>query len=144
VIIQRLVGVACETIALRELSQLSDKLDAKQCAEIARKLEQIDGADEPVAETIRNEDVFNRKTESFQQKLVALAMREQLRAEREKATKKCESAISNRRRVMLTFAARAYELDHGKRAASVADLVPGYLKTIPQDPATGTNMLYNP
>ncbi len=31
-----------------------------------------------------------------------------------------------------------------KPPASLADLVPDYLKTIPQDPFTGTNMVYSP
>jgi competence protein ComGC len=45
---------------------------------------------------------------------------------------------------MVDFAVRAYELDKGHPPASLADLVPGYLKIIPQDPLTGTNMVYPP
>jgi hypothetical protein len=42
------------------------------------------------------------------------------------------------------LAARAYELDKGHLPANVADLVPDYLKAIPQDPFTDTNMIYSP
>ena len=45
---------------------------------------------------------------------------------------------------MLALAARAYELDKGHPPASAADLVPDYLKAIPQDPVTGTNLIYSP
>ena len=45
---------------------------------------------------------------------------------------------------MVSFAARAYELEKGKAPASVADLAPAYLKAIPQDPVTKTNLTYIP
>jgi hypothetical protein len=35
-------------------------------------------------------------------------------------------------------------LDKGHRPANLADLVPDYLKAVPQDPFTGTNMVYLP
>jgi hypothetical protein len=35
-------------------------------------------------------------------------------------------------------------LEKGERPKRLADLVPVYLKTIPQDPGTGTNMAYYP
>jgi hypothetical protein len=46
--------------------------------------------------------------------------------------------------LLVQLAARAYELENGKRPKSLADLVPAYLKTIPQDPGTGTNIAYSP
>lgn len=45
---------------------------------------------------------------------------------------------------MVAFAAHAYELEHQQKAGSLTDLVPAYLKTIPQDPLTGTNMVFLP
>jgi hypothetical protein len=45
---------------------------------------------------------------------------------------------------MVAFAARVYELEKGKRPEKMRELVPAYLKAIPQDPATGTNMVYAP
>jgi hypothetical protein len=35
-------------------------------------------------------------------------------------------------------------LEKGERPKSLAALVPAYLKSIPQDPLTGTNMAYHP
>ena len=46
--------------------------------------------------------------------------------------------------LLIDLAARAYELEKGHRPASLADLVPDYLKAIPQDPVTGTNMVFPP
>ena len=47
-------------------------------------------------------------------------------------------------RLLIDLAARAYELDKGHPPASAADFVPEYLKAIPQDPVTGTNLVYTP
>jgi hypothetical protein len=46
--------------------------------------------------------------------------------------------------LIIDLASRAYELDKGHRPANLADLVPDYLKAIPQDPFTGTTMVYSP
>jgi len=48
------------------------------------------------------------------------------------------------RALLIQLAARAYELEKGGRPKSLADLVPAHLKTIPQDPQSGTNMAYYP
>ena len=45
---------------------------------------------------------------------------------------------------MIALASRAYELDKGHPPATAADLVPEYLKAVPQDPVTGTNLIYSP
>jgi hypothetical protein len=44
--------------------------------------------------------------------------------------------------LLIQLASRAYELETGKPAKNLADLVPAYLKAIPQNPTTGTNMAY--
>ena len=46
--------------------------------------------------------------------------------------------------IMIDIAARAYELEKGQRPKSVAELVPDYLKAVPKDPLTGTNMVLRP
>ena len=48
-----------------------------------------------------------------------------------------------RERVLLIkLASRAYELETGRPPKNPADLVPTYLKAIPRNPSTGTNMSY--
>lgn len=49
-----------------------------------------------------------------------------------------------RRQLMLNLASRAYELEHGKRPLRVEELVPSYLRAVPKDPETGTNLALNP
>ena len=43
--------------------------------------------------------------------------------------------------MMVDFAARAFELQKGKPAASVTNLVPDYLKAVPKNPVTGSNLV---
>jgi hypothetical protein len=43
---------------------------------------------------------------------------------------------------LIQLASRAYELEKGERPKGLADLVPAYLKTIPQDPLTRTNVAF--
>jgi len=65
-----------------------------------------------------------------------------------KAVQKGEERFNKQRmklrQLTIDLAARAYELDKGKPPATVNDLVPDYLKTIPQDPLTGTNIVLRP
>jgi competence protein ComGC len=55
--------------------------------------------------------------------------------------RKFEAQEQRTRQLMIDLAARAYELDKGHRPASVADLVPEYLKAVPKDPIAGTNIV---
>jgi len=49
--------------------------------------------------------------------------------------------VQKTHQLIVDLAARAYELDKGHRPVSVAELVPEYLKAVPQDPVTGTNIV---
>jgi len=49
-----------------------------------------------------------------------------------------------RRQAILTFAGRAFELETGSKPANAADLVPAYLKTIPEDPISGRRLALPP
>jgi hypothetical protein len=62
----------------------------------------------------------------------------------QKAERKFKEQQLKTRQLLIGLAARAYELDKGHHPASPADLVPDYLKAIPQNPLTGTNLVYSP
>jgi hypothetical protein len=143
-LISKLVGIACDAIALKPLESLPPSLDAKQCAEVARELEAIDTGIEPYSETLDEEEAWAWETQGIRGKFVELIDHKELETVRKKFILKFENDQIHRRSVMISFAARAYELDHGKRPASLADLVPSYLKAIPQDPTTGADLYYQP
>jgi len=141
-IIHKLVAIACQAIAFKPLAALHESLDAKQCGEIARVLEDMDAKAEPVEESLAHEKDFGRRMGGISYPVLKLLSYKQESASRQRFMQKFNSSQAYRRRVMLDFAERAYELEKGQRPASPADLVPAYLKAIPQDPMTGTNMVF--
>ena len=54
--------------------------------------------------------------------------------------------LADRRMAAVALAIRLFELDHGHRPASLQELVPGYLKSVPEDPfaGKGTPLGYRP
>jgi hypothetical protein len=144
VIISGLVRIACEAIPTVRLESLANGLDAQSCRETAQALEAIDAAEDPVEETIEQEKLWSRKAGGLREQINALIQYKSIRDIRIRFTQKVRANTLRRRQLILTLAARAFELEKGKRAQSAADLVPGYLKAIPQDPATGTNLVLGP
>lgn len=144
VLIVRLVGLACEAIPTWRLEPLTNSLDAQTCREIAQALEAIDAGEEPAEETIKQEKLWSLKAFGLRAQFMALVQYKSNRESNKKFIRRVQASTLRRRQLILNFAARAYELEKGKRASSAADLVPGYLKAIPQDPVTGTNVVYSP
>jgi hypothetical protein len=142
--IHKLLSIACEIIATQALQSCETSLDSKQCAEVAKVLEEVDAQAEPVETVLGNEEAFGRKYGGVQGQLAKLIMYKTYSAQRKTFTAKIQANILRRRQVMISFATRAYELEKGKPPASIADLAPAYLKAIPQDPVTKTNLALNP
>jgi hypothetical protein len=144
VVISKLVGIACEAIGREQLRALANSLDAAQCRGIVESLGTIDAAAEPVEETMKQEATWVRKATSFKEKVQVLLQYKDERRMKERIVAKVQGNTLQRRQLMIAFAARAYELEKGKSPERVADLVPAYLKMIPKDPTTGTNLAYLP
>jgi hypothetical protein len=85
-----------------------------------------------------------RTYSSLQEKITALMMHDELKKLQQHAEEKFNKQQMKTRQLAVDLAARAYELDKGKPPASIANLVPEYLQAIPQDPFTGTNLVYSP
>jgi hypothetical protein len=136
----RLVGIACETISAQRLMILRSQLDAKRCREILHGLEQIDTKEEPIQTTMDQERRWNRKVNGVRGQLMALFTHRELKNIADSVVAKVQGNTLSRRTMIIAFAARAYELDKGKPPQNVADLVPGYLKAVPKDPATGRDL----
>lgn len=127
-----------EALGLAGLRNLQDTLDASQSRQIAKTLEEADARRQPWSEFSRRDTAYMLRAE-----LLALFSQENREAIKQFQTRFLEIE-KQRRQTMVDFAARAYELDKGHSPASAADLVPEYLKAVPQDPVTGTNMVYTP
>ena len=62
----------------------------------------------------------------------------------EKLIIKTGNAELQTKQLMIDLATRAYKLEQGRHPNSPSDLVPDYLKAVPVDPTTGTNLTYLP
>ncbi len=144
VVIDKLVGIATESLALTPLEKVSRGLEAKDCRKAIQSLEAVEAKREDLEETFKKEGTLSRQG-SFIQKLVAMLMYKSFHPERaneQKMQQKVNGVEKRRRMLMLDLAARAYELESGKPPKTLADLTPAYLKSIPLDPDTGTNLVY--
>jgi len=146
--IDKLVGIACEAIGMKSLKQLSAKLDAKNCREAVTILETLESKSDSIEVVLRNEKRWVRRTygwrERFGEMIRRLIYFKSTRLEDQKFVAKIQTREKEFRVLMLDLAARAYELEKGERPKTIRELVPNYLKTIPLDPLTGTNMVYQP
>ena len=143
-LIDALVGAAVQSIGATPLERLVPKLDAKQCREIAAALEACERRRESVGAILAQERAWADRTFGWKAHLMRLVTYKALKQSEQKATVRVQGAANRVRTVMVQLAARAYELEKGKPAKNLAVLVPAFLKAIPQDPQTGTNMTYLP
>jgi hypothetical protein len=145
VIIDQLVGTAIEAIGTANLQRLINQLDAKSCHETAATLEALDSQRQTWNQVMQQEQDWSRRTfRGTPYELVRLMKRNSLNKAYQSGEQKYENQQSKTRRLMVDFAVRAYESDKGHPPANLTDLLPDYLKAIPQDPLTGTNMVYIP
>jgi len=127
-----------EAFGIEGLRSVQDALDAAQSHRIAKVLEELDIRQEPWGQYASRDlryalgaefkSLFSREHWRLQQHFKARFYQVQYR----------------RRKAMLEFATRAYQLEMGAKPKRVADLVPAYLKAIPQDPLTRTNLVLAP
>src|SRR5271154_1654222 len=144
VLIDQMVGTAVEAIGTSHLINLVDQLDAKSCRETAAALEILDSQRQTWDEVVQQENNWSRRTfTGFGYEIARLESRKSLDKALQKSEQKFKASENQTRQLIIDLAARAYELDKGKPPTTIADLVPEYLKTIPQDPFTGTNMVYS-
>jgi hypothetical protein len=143
VLIDELVGIAIESIGTSHLTNLVDQLDAKSCREGAATLENFDSQKQTLNEVMQQENNWSHRTfTGIRYEIARLTTRKSLLPVQAATARKFKQQQMRTRQLIIDIAARAYKLDEGKSPASLADLVPDYLKAVPLDPLTGTNMVY--
>jgi len=141
-IIDLLVGVACEAIGLNALNGLVSQLDASQCQDLVQKLETIEAKREPDKILFDAEQRWAKRTFRWRWAVLRLLKPGMLKAAVPKTLEKVHNMDMQRRQLMLEAAVRAYELEKGSRPRALSDLIPSYFKGIPLDPETGRPMNY--
>jgi hypothetical protein len=144
VLIDALVAVAMESIGTRSLETLMNSLDAASCRDIAARLETLDAGRESWKNISQQERDWMRGAQPVTGRFEEIFKGGLLRATQQSVEKRFYTQVTRTRRLMIDFAARAYELEHQQKPKNFADLVPACLKAIPQDPLSGTNMTFQP
>lgn len=148
IIIDSMSSRNIEAIGLAYLEKLIPKLDAKCCREMASALEIIDERSESPEIVLRQEKIWARRTYGLwgqiTRLLTRLAIYQSVKQSEQKMAGRMNAQQSQRRSLVVKLAARSYELEKGVRPKSLADLVPDYLKALPQDTLVGTNIIYSP
>jgi len=145
VLIDEMVGLAIGSIGTGHLQKMVDQLDAKSCREAAATLETLDAQRQSWSDILQQEHAWSRRTfTSLRYRIYQPLLAKMAGKAYNKAEQKFKEQQTKTHQLTIDLAARAYELDKGHHPASPADLVPDYLKAIPQDPLTGTNLVYSP
>jgi hypothetical protein len=144
-LLDQLVGTAIEYTGTDALKQIVNQLDAKSCRESAATLETLDAQRQTWDEVMQQEHAWSRRTfTGVRYEIARLMSRKSLENAFQKSEEHFQKQQLKARQLIIALATRAYELNKGKPPASLADLSPDYLKAVPQDPFTGTNMVYSP
>ena len=145
VLIDALVGIAIEAMGTAGLQNLVDQLDAKKCREAAATLETLDAQRQTWKEVIQQERAWSRRAyPGIKYRWSKLVMYSSLKKAHQAGERKFNKRQLMTRQLLVDLAARAYELENGRRPASLTDLVPEYLKAVPKDPASGANLILTP
>jgi hypothetical protein len=138
------LGLATEGLGLPPLQGLVRNLPAAECRQLAQALETTDAKTEPLTEVLLRGEPSIWRVVSLPRRMLGVLSFQQAAENRQKLAKIFQSRQKQRRELLVALAVRAYELEKGQPPTAVADLVPAYLKAIPQDPVTGTNLVFTP
>lgn len=147
-LIDGLVGTACEAIGRQSLQPCITNLQAAECRAIIGELEAMEKKQESFAEKMKTEKAWRRLTFPFYQRLVYGCMRifngGTIKRDEQKMEQKFQAQTDRRNHLLLSLAMRAYELERGRRPQAVSELVPDFLKAIPKDSLVATNSPVKP
>jgi hypothetical protein len=144
-LVDALIGVAIESLGTTRLQNISGGLDAKSCRESVMALESFETNRQSWADVMEQENVWrSRIYPGLKNYITYLLERKQVAETMRKAETSFQGQEEKTRRLMIQLAARAYELEKGRPPASISDLVPAYLKSVPTDPSTGAKMVLPP
>ena len=143
VLIQRLVGVACEAIGRAPLPKLVPSLSTEDSRKLMSELEQIDRTRVTWDEVCRWERRYVRHYMSTHINPImwAVGWWQNIGA-RKRASDRNNWIIAQERLLATELALRCFHADKSCAPARLEELVPAYLSKVPQDPFTGQPMIY--
>jgi hypothetical protein len=142
ILIDALVSIAVESMGTVNMERLAPKLDAKQCRQAATILESCEELSEPAHAMLARERAWNRRAYSLKGRILQIINFRSVKQLEQRSVAKLTTQQTREQVLLIQLASRAYELEKGERPKTLGELVPAYLKAIPQNPVTGTNMSY--
>ena len=141
----RLVGIACEGAGSISLVKLLPELTCEQMRPMVAELEQIDVSSVTWREVLRNENRFVRaQMGSYPNPIKLVSGLWQARTMRRASEERHELAAAHLRLLTLELALRCYRCEQGNGPGSLALLAPKYLQRLPSDPFGGNPLVYRP
>lgn len=137
IIVDSIAGLTMEAIGTLSLQAKLPYLDAAFCRAAALDLEGLNARRETPETTLAIEKTWFGARYGLVNILGGVYMRKSIAEREAKFRSHARDATRRSQHLMLRLAVRAYELDNHRTPASVAELVPGYLKAVPRDAETG-------
>jgi hypothetical protein len=146
VLIDFMVGTACEIQGACVISNMLDQLDASQCRLTIGLLEELDQKRETVDSLFQRERRWSVKSGGFLEYVKFMIEHRSLRPEKEvwNSTTEVQSRLRVLRVIRVRIAIRAFELEKGRSPKGIEELVPDYLRELPRDPKNDTPLSITP
>jgi hypothetical protein len=129
-------GLVVETIGVGTLRPKVRFLDGAACRGAVRELEALEANREPAGTFLEREQAWSRASFGLVSRTMTWFGRKADAERSAKFRQKFDESTSRVQRLLLVLAARALEVETGRRVENPADLVPGVLRTVPVDPKT--------
>ena len=143
-LIDAMVGIAIDGTGISALQNIADELASQPCRETTGSLENLIAGRQSWQDALQQENGWSRRTFGWSGQISILLHGK----ERAKNLRRAEATLVSTQRkedqLLVQLAARAYRLEKGHEIAHSADLVPDYLKFLPRDPLTGSNVVDTP
>jgi hypothetical protein len=140
-LVDHILEIAVETVALQRLRRIVDGLGASQCRQLIAPLMTLVHDDDEFEAILERDRAWARNAYSSGQKLRLMWEAGSFNLlGSDLITKVKDRRMRNlelNRQLILALAARAFELENGRSPQSAEELVPAYLEEIPKDPETG-------
>lgn len=142
VLINFLIGSACEVIAARRMTNLITNCNAAECKRAVLALQEHEALRESFDDIMGREKEWSRRTYGItaQVRLMiqerSLQPGEWLQPVVRTLTNEYYPRCREVRSVLLRLAARAFELERGRKPQLASELIPDFLRAEPVDPST--------
>jgi len=141
-LINCLVGIACEGIGCSSLAKLVPQLTPEQSRRVIAACQEIDAQQVSWDEVWRNERAFMWR--QSRNPLLLIATAAPMRPAKVRAEERIRRIKATVRLLAAELSIRCYQQEKGHPPARLDELVPKFLKAVPQDPFTGKPLIYRP